>query len=111
MLVGRGRVFLPTEQTHQLLADRVARVSALDDLADRKGAHRIANLDAGPIGAGVGNPSARRRVAGKIVILNEKFALGDRGNMAVSNVKIFSLWNSVWTRLEPNLSIACHRIP
>src|ERR1700733_12430756 len=108
MLVGRGRVFLPTEQTHQLLASRVSRVSALDDLADRKGAHRIADLDAGPIGAGVGNPSARRRVAGKIVIPNEKFALGNRGNMAVSDVEILSLRNSVWTRLEPYLSVACH---
>src|ERR1700686_390974 len=107
MLVGRGRVFLPTEQTHQLLAYRVARVSALDDLANREGAHRIANLDAGPTGAGVGNPSARRRVARKIVILNEKFALGNRRNIAVSNVKIFSLRNSIWTRLEPNLSVAC----
>src|ERR1700733_13426288 len=100
MLVGRGRVFLPTEQTHQLLADRVARVSALDDLADRKGAHRVADLDAGPIGAGIRNPSARRRVAGKIMISNEKFALGNRGNMAVPDVEIFSLRNPVWTRLE-----------
>ena len=49
--------------------------TARDHLADRKRAHRVANLDAGPIGAGVGNPSARRWVAGKIVILNEEFAL------------------------------------
>src|ERR1700722_7393826 len=103
MLVGRGCVFLPTEQTHELLADRIPRVSALDDLADRKGAHRVANLDAGPIGAGVGNPSARRGVAGKIVVLNEKLALRDRGRIAVSNVKIFSLRNSVRARLQPNL--------
>ena len=75
MPVGRRRIFLPTEQAHQLLADPITRVSALDDLADCKGAHRVANFDAGPIGAGVGDPSARRRVAGKIVILNETFAL------------------------------------
>src|SRR5271167_4093656 len=108
MLVGRGRVFLPTEQTHQLLADRVAMVSALDDLADRKGAHRVANLDAGPIGAGVGNPSARRRVAGKIMMSNQKLALGNRGNVAVRDVEIFSLRNPVRTRFKPNLSVACH---
>jgi hypothetical protein len=75
MPVGRRRVFLPAEQAHKSLADRIARISALNDLADGEGAHRVANFDAGPIGAGVGDPSARSRVAGKIVILNEEFGL------------------------------------
>jgi hypothetical protein len=108
MPVGRRRVFLPAEQTHQLLADRIARISALYDLADREGAHRVANFDARPVGAGVGDPSARRRVAGKIVVLNEKFVFGDGRNVAVPNVKVLGLRNAVRTRLEPNLPVACH---
>ena len=77
MPLGRRGVFLPAEQSHEFVADRIARISALNNFADGEGAHRVANFDAGPIGAGVGDPSARRRVAGKIVILNEEFALVD----------------------------------
>ncbi len=75
MPVGRRGVFLPAEQTHKFLTDCIARISALNHLANREGAHRVANFDAGPIIAGVGDPSTRRGVAGKIVVPNEELAL------------------------------------
>src|SRR5579872_6422126 len=109
MPIGRSGIFLPAEQAHQLLTNRVARVLALNNLADRESAHGIANFDTRPIGAGVSDPPARGGVTGKVVVLNEEFALGEGRNIAIPNVEVFSLRNAVGARLKPNLPIACHR--
>ena len=44
------------------------------------------------------------------MILNEEFAVPDRGNIGVSNAKILSFRYSVWARLEPNLSVSRHGV-
>src|SRR5688500_15398923 len=105
MFIGRSRIFLPAEEAHQPLADRVVRVARLNYLPRREGAHRVANLNLRPVIARVCNPSAHRGICRKIMIADEKLALCDLWYLAVTNGEMSRLRNTIRTGREPNLPV------
>src|SRR5260370_16470770 len=66
---------LPAEDSHDLVTNAVPGIPALDHLADRKSAHRVANLDPWPVSALVCDPAAHRRVDRKIFIVDDELSV------------------------------------
>src|SRR5258706_11693575 len=105
VLSAHRRVVLPSEDAHDLVANRVSRIAGLDDFTHRKGAHRVANFDAGPISALVCDPSTHSGIHGQVRVAHEKLAFLRRRNRRIPDREVLGAGNAVWPRLEPNLAI------
>src|SRR6266850_3791332 len=100
-----GGINLPAEDSHDLVADCETRISAFDYFADGKGAHRVSDLNPGPIRALVGNPSAHRGIDREIFVVNDKLSVATGRQRRGADREVFRTWYPVGPRAKPNLLI------
>src|SRR5258706_8392078 len=105
ILSAHRRVVLPSEDAHDLVADQVSGIAGLDDFTYRKGAHRVANFDAGPVSTLVSDPSAHSGIDGQVRVAHEKLTILRHWNRRIPDCEVLGARNAVWPRLQPNLAV------
>lgn len=74
------RVLLPAEEALHLLSDGVGRTVGRDHLAERGGAHDLADPDRRQVGRGVVDPHAVRRVERDPIDAHQRLAVAEVGD-------------------------------